>query len=143
MAEDKLFFVGQKAFINKNGKLLVLRDPDYAVDGDVGLDFPGGKIQIGELDLPEALRREVREETSLEIEIRELFVTWYNEFPEHHRNAGKKVFFVGYRCKYKSGDVTLSHEHNSYRWVNRNDYHEVDDKSKFFDALEQYFCKTQ
>ena len=137
MKEDELFYIGQKAFIEKDGSILVLKN----LNG--GLAFPGGKIQIGELDLPEALRREVREETSLEIEIRELFVTWYNEFPEHHRNAGKKVFFVGYRCKYKSGDVTLSHEHNSYRWVNRNDYHEVDDKSKFFDALEQYFCKTQ
>jgi len=137
MKEDALFYIGQKAFIEKDGSILVLKNLNE------GLDFPGGKIQIGELDLPEALRREVREETSLEIEIRELFVTWYNEFPEHHRNAGKKVFFVGYRCKYKSGDVTLSHEHNSYRWVNRNDYHEVDDKSKFFDALEQYFCKTQ
>ena len=137
MKEDALFYIGQKAFIEKDGSILVLKNLNE------GLDFPGGKIQIGELDLPEALRREVREETSLEIEIRELFVTWYNEFPEHHRNAGKKVFFVGYRCKYKSGDVNLSHEHNSYRWVNRNDYHEVDDKSKFFDALEQYFCKTQ
>ena len=136
MKEDALFYIGQKAFIEKDGSILVLKNLNE------GLDFPGGKIQIGELDLPEALRREVREETSLEIEIRELFVTWYNEFPEHHRNAGKKVFFVGYRCKYKSGDVTLSHEHNSYRWVNRNDYHKVDDKSKFFDALEQYFCKT-
>ena len=136
MKEDAVFYVGQKAFIEKDGSILVLKN----LNG--GLDFPGGKIQIGELDLPEALRREVREETSFEIEIGEPFVTWYNEFPEHHRNAGKKVFFVGYRCKYKSGDVTLSHEHNSYRWVNRNDYHKVDDKSKFFDALEQYFCKT-
>ena len=136
MKEDALFYIGQKAFIEKDGSILVLKNLNE------GLDFPGGKIQIGELDLPEALRREVREETSLEIEIGEPFVTWYNEFPEHHRNAGKKVFFVGYRCKYKSGDVTLSHEHNSYRWVNRNDYHKVDDKSKFFDALEQYFCKT-
>ena len=136
MKEDALFYVGQKAFIEKDGDVLVLNDLSK------GLDFPGGKIQVGELDLEEALRREVREETTLEIEIGESFVTWCNEFPKHHRNAGKKIFLVGYKCKYKSGDIALSHEHNSYRWVNRDNYHEVDDKSKFFDALEQYFCKT-
>ena len=83
----------------------------------------------------------MREETSLEIEIGEPFTTWYNTFPAHHRNAGKKVFLVGYKCKYKSGDIKLSEEHNSFRWVNRNNYQEVNDGSEFFDALAKYFKK--
>ena len=37
MAEDKLFYIGQKAFIEKGGKVLVLFDPG------LGLDFPGGR----------------------------------------------------------------------------------------------------
>ena len=40
--KDALFCVGQKAFIEKDGKVLVLNDPEE------GLDFPGGKIQVGE-----------------------------------------------------------------------------------------------
>ena len=84
MKEDALFYIGQKAFIEKDGSILVLKNLNE------GLDFPGGKIQIGELDLPEALRREVREETSLEIEVGEPFVVWHVEYPNQHRNAGKK-----------------------------------------------------
>ena len=42
MKNDALFCVGQKAFIEKDGKVLILGDPTE------GLDFPGGKIQDGE-----------------------------------------------------------------------------------------------
>jgi 8-oxo-dGTP pyrophosphatase MutT (NUDIX family) len=133
MKEDALWYVGQKAFIEKDGSILILNDPME------GLDFPGGKLQIGELNFPEALKREVREETGLEIEIEKPFTIWYNEFPAHHRNAGKKVFLVGFRCKYKSGDIILSKEHNSYRWINKDNYYDVNDESDYFIALTKYF----
>lgn len=76
MNDDRLFYVGQKAFIEKDGKILVLNDPAE------GLDFPGGKIQVGEINFTEALKREVGEETNLEIEVGNPFTTWYNKFPE-------------------------------------------------------------
>jgi 8-oxo-dGTP diphosphatase len=133
MKEDALFYVGQKAFIEKDGKVLILNDPDE------GLDFPGGKVHVGEFDFPEALRREVREETSLEIEIGEPFAVWYNIFPAHHRNAGKTVFLIGYKCKYKSGEIKLSDEHDSFHWVNKSNYVKFDDKSDYFGALAKYF----
>ncbi|MEK7177053.1 MAG: NUDIX domain-containing protein [Patescibacteria group bacterium] len=135
MKEDAQFYVGQKAFIEKDGDILVLNDPRD------GLDFPGGKIQVDELDFKKELQREVREETNLEIEIGPPFVTWCYESPKHHRNAAKKIFLVGYRCKYKTGDIRLSDEHDSYRWVNKNNYHELADKSKYFDVLKEYFCQ--
>ena len=133
MADHAVFWVGQKAFIEKDGNVLILNDPSE------GLDFPGGKIQIEEFDFPEALRREVREETSLEIEVGEPFVVWYNIYPINHRNGGKKAILIGYRCKYKSGEIKLSNEHDSFRWVNDSNYHELDDKSRYFDALKKYF----
>jgi len=133
MKQDALFCVGQKAFINKEGKVLILHDPVE------GLDFLGGKVQEGETDLHEALKREVREETGLEIEIVEPFFTWYNEFPANHRNAGKKVFLVGFRCEYISGEVKLSDEHDEYRWIGKNDYKSTNDGTDYFKVLEKYF----
>lgn len=133
MAEDKLFYVGQKAFIDKGGSVLILNDPVN------GLDFPGGKIQVGENDFGEALKREVREETGLEIEIGSPFATWYYEFETGHRNAGKQVFLVGFRCRYISGEVKLSDEHDGYTWVTKDNYQKVDDGSAYFHALEKYF----
>ena len=81
------------------------------------------------------------EETSLEIEVGEPFVTWYQIFPKGHRKEGQKIFLVGYKCKYKSGEVKLSEEHISYQWVNKNNYGEVNDTHKNFPALEKFFAK--
>ncbi len=139
MKEDALFCVGQKAFIEKDGKVLVLKDPLE------GLDFPGGKIQSGEAkdgnlsSLVNALKREVREETSLEIEVYNPFAVWYHEFPKESRNYGKVVYLVAFRCKYVSGELKLSDEHNDFSWVDKETYEEVDDGSDYFDVLKKYF----
>jgi 8-oxo-dGTP diphosphatase len=134
MAEDKQFFVGQKAFIRKGDKVLVLFDPVF------GLDFPGGKIQTIDADILAALKREVKEETGLDVKIGDPFTTWTWKVPEGaHRNAGKEIYLIGFRCEYISGEVRLSDEHNSYRWVSEKTYREIDDKSDFFHALEKYF----
>lgn len=133
MKEDAQFYVGQKAFIQKGDEVLVLGDPHE------GLDYPGGKIQEGETSIVESLKREVREETGLEIEVGEPFATWTNTFPPSHRLAGKKVYLVGYRCNYVSGEIKLSDEHDKYRWVNSTNYNEVNDGTSYFEILEKYF----
>ena len=133
MKEDAKFYVGQKAFIKKGDEVLVLGL------GDNKIHYPGGKIQIGEIDLKESIKREVREETGLEIKVGEPFYTWVHILPESHKLAGEQIYLVGYRCEYLSGDVMLSDEHDKFRWVNKNNYTEIDNKSSYFDALDKYF----
>lgn len=139
MKNDALFCVVQKAFIEKDGKVLVLNDPIE------GLDFPGGKIQEGEAkdgeatSLIDALKREVREETGLEIEVFDPFAVWYHEFPKDSRNYGKVVYLVAFKCRYISGELKLSSEHDNSKWVDKNTYKEVDDGSDYFDVLRKYF----
>ena len=139
MKDDALFCVGQKAFIERGGKVLVLNDPVE------GLDFPGGKIQEGEAkagnasSLIRSLQREVMEETKLEIEVLNPFAVWYHEFPKNHRNYGKVVYLVAFKCKYVSGELKLSDEHNNFKWVDKSNYKEVDDGSDYFDVLKKYF----
>jgi 8-oxo-dGTP diphosphatase len=132
---DKQFYIGQKAFIEKDGSILVLHDPL------LGLDFPGGKIQEGETDFTEALRREVREETSLEVTVGKPFTTWHYQFPQEggHRNAGKDIYIVGFTCAYVGGEVTLSDEHDEYYWVNKTTYQSLKEKGGYYEALRQYF----
>ncbi len=135
MIEDKIFWVGQKAFIERSdGAVLVVWDPRW------GLDFPGGKIQVGENELVASLRREVHEEVGLEIEVGDPFVTWVNVFPTEHKYAGKRVFLVGYKCRLLSGDIRLSDEHDRYRWVTRENYREIIKDNGYFRALEKYFA---
>jgi len=133
MKEDAIFYVGQKAFIYKEDQVLVLKG------NFKGLDYPGGKIQEGETDLKESLKREVREETGLEIIVEDPFSTWATVFPDNHRLGGKRLFLVGYKCKYISGEVTLSNEHDSFLWVDKKNYVSLDDKSSYFEILKKYF----
>ncbi len=133
MAEDQLFYVGQKAFIDKGGKILVLKDP-Y-----VGLDLPGGKVQEGEEDYNESLRREIREETGLEVKIGLPVDKIVFNLRSTHKNAGKKVYLVVFKCKYIGGDVKLSSDHIEYKWVGKYNFKTVKDESPVFELLERYF----
>ncbi len=135
MNEDQQFYVGQKAFIEKGRELLVLHD------NIVGLDFPGGKIQVGETNLKRSLKREVREETGLEIKVGNPFATWTkNMVTEKYK--GKKLLLVGYRCRYISGKVRISHEHERFRWADKNTYKEEGEDQEYFKYLKFYFAGT-
>ena len=139
MADDALFCVGQKAFIEKDGKILVI----FNLVEDI--DFPGGKIQEDEAkernvgSLINSLKREVKEETDLNIDVFDPFAVWYHQFPKNHRNYPKGVYVVGFKCKYLSGDVKLSDEHNNFEWVDKSNYEKLNDGSDYFYALKKYF----
>ena len=55
--------------------------------------------------------REVREETGLEIEVGEPFDAWTLRAP------GRRILGVDFVCRWCSGDVRLSHEHESFAWL--------------------------
>jgi 8-oxo-dGTP pyrophosphatase MutT (NUDIX family) len=130
---DQLFFVGQKAFIEHDNAVLVLRNPKGRID------FPGGKIQVGETDFVKSLQREVREETSLEIGVGDAFYAWHFTLPPEHKDAGNVVYLVGFRCKLLGGTIAISDEHKSYEWISKAQLSSIDDGSGHFIALRKYF----
>lgn len=123
MSENALFTVGQKAFIIHDKKLLLLTSEKY------GIDFPGGRIQEGELDCDKALQREVREETDLEITVGKPYYNWLFETQE-----GERIFTVGYICHTDKTDIRISHEHDSYAWVDKNTYEDLCNRSGKYDV---------
>jgi 8-oxo-dGTP diphosphatase len=132
MRPDARIYVGLKAFIAKESKVLLLNDPNY------GLDLPGGKIQEGEMDLTGALRREVDEETGLAIEVGRPFVTWFDPIHPVFVQTGVPVLLIGYGCRHVAGDVRLSEEHDAYRWIDLAEIDDVEDGSNYFAALKAY-----
>lgn len=129
MESNQLFFVSLKAFIEKENQLLLL------INSDGGLDFPGGQIQMEENNLEEILQREVMEETGLTIKMEKPVATWKMDFT----NPNKSVFFVVYKCKYLSGEVNLSSEHQDYHWVSKENYSSFQQDSIWFKQVEKYF----
>ena len=54
-------------------------------------EFPGGKLESGE-DYPDCLRRELREELGIDVEVSELVETISHQYPE------RKVLIKFFRC---------------------------------------------
>ena len=77
--------------------------------------IPGGHIELGET-IEEALKREVKEETNLDIYDMEFLV--FQEFI-YDNSFWKKdhYIFFDYLCRTDSGDVILNEEAEEYIWT--------------------------
>jgi mutator protein MutT len=80
----------------RDGQLLITqRQPDDHLGGL--WEFPGGKRELGET-FPECLRRELREELGIEVNVGELVETITHEYP------ARTVELKFYRCRLLSGE---------------------------------------
>jgi colanic acid biosynthesis protein WcaH len=103
--------VSVEALIIKDNALMFLRRENQPAKGEWW--FPGGGIRKGE-SLEQALRREVTEETGLEISSYKLINVYSRIFPERHDIT------IAYLCKIKEGKVTLNNEHSEYSLFTEN-----------------------
>jgi 8-oxo-dGTP diphosphatase len=127
-----------KAVIAKDGKVLLLREASTYEEGtNIGrYHLPGGRINAGEPFL-DGLKREVMEETGLEVEIGEpLFVGEWFPVIKDVQNQIVAIFFV---CKPLPGDVKLSEEHDDYRWVTLAEAQQFDVMSPEDKVLQKFF----
>lgn len=83
-----------------------------------GWEFPGGKIEAGELP-QEALVREIREELDTEIVVGDLIDTIEYDYPNFH------LSMECYWAKVTSGDLVLK-EHAAAKWLTRDELDSVE-----------------
>ncbi|EKE18506.1 MAG: Mutator MutT related protein [uncultured bacterium] len=110
------FGIAVKGIIRKDGKILVIRrtcDDCYRPDT---WETVGGSMDANEVP-QDALRREIMEETCLEVEVREPF----NVFNLKREGI---IFKIGitFICDWKAGDVILSEEHTEYKWIDPEEF---------------------
>jgi 8-oxo-dGTP diphosphatase len=109
--------VAAKAVIvDEQNRVLVVREAPLETRSHVGqYQIVGGRLDSGET-FEDALRREVREEVGLEVEIGEpLYV---GEWRPKVKGIQYQIVAVFVVCRAKSKDIVLSEEHDDYVWLN-------------------------
>jgi nucleoside triphosphatase len=96
---------------NPEGKVFLMRSHKWRGQYVV----PGGHIELGET-MEQALRREIKEETNLDVEDVE-FVSFQEFIMDEAFWKRRHYIFFDYACKTKSTDVILNDEAQSYVWV--------------------------
>jgi 8-oxo-dGTP diphosphatase len=130
------FFTATKAFLNRGGKILILRESNQYQDGSntAQYDVPGGRIEPEE-ELLSALKREVFEESGLT-----LFgaTPFYESTVQIQRGDDIwEIHRIYFACKAEDGDVVLSNDHDEYQWIDPADYKTsniIPDLGDVFDA---------
>lgn len=83
-----------------------------------GWEFPGGKIEPGEIP-QEALMREIKEELDIEIQVGELIDTIEYDYPNFHLSMD--CFWA----EIASGDLILK-EHAAAKWLTKDELDSIE-----------------
>jgi 8-oxo-dGTP diphosphatase len=117
------------AIIEQNGKVLATQR-STAMSMPLKWEFPGGKIDPGETP-EECLRREVREELHIEIEVGASLQ------PVSHAYADFRVTLYPFICAIRSGEIVL-HEHAKLVWLLPEELQNLDWAEADLPVLQDY-----
>lgn len=95
----------------EGGEILILKRNDDDSFNPGIWETVGGAMD-NDASPQEALKREIMEETGIEVKINEPFnvFTFINE-------TGETKIGITFLCDYLSGEIVLSHEHCDYKWI--------------------------
>lgn len=130
-------FVAAKAFIVYQGKVLLIRESNkYAEATQLGkYGVPGGRLEPGE-SWEECLRREVKEETGLEIKIGKPF--YVNEWRPTVNDELWQVIGIFFECHTTTDQVELGEDHNDFQWVDPANFKDYDLIPDLYETFEHY-----
>ena len=126
--------VGVKILLkNKEGKFLFMqRNLEKYPELNKQWDIPGGRINPG-TSLIDNLKREVMEETGLEIEDEPKLITTQDIFKKDKHIV--RLTYVGSA----EGAVKLSDEHSEFRWLALSDIEKLDIVDKYLkETIEKF-----
>jgi mutator protein MutT len=126
--------VGVGATVFRNDQVLLIRRGNPPLFGDWSL--PGGRVKEGE-DLKKALRREIREECSIDIEVGDLITEFeYIERDDEERVMYHYVVF-DFKAQYIGGNLVRASDALEVRWVPLEQLKEFDLTDKVREVIQK------
>jgi len=103
---------GGRALITKRG-----REPEFGL-----FDVPGGFLRAGE-DVLEGLRREIKEELGIEIDV--TFDDFVHAIPHEYGPEGDFVLALGFLARKTAGDPRAADDVEEFKWVSLDELDDV------------------
>ena len=115
---------------NDEGKILVLRRHPKSKTNPHKWELPGGKIEKGEF-FDEALIREVKEETGLDVKVGDFCEAVQDDYP--HKRTVQLIMY----SKDIIGEVKISDEHDDWMWASADEIKSLDITSSLEKIIEK------
>ena len=106
--------VGVGAVVVRDGKALVIKRAHEPRKGEWSL--PGGLLELGE-SLQDAVRREIKEETSLDIDVGPIIETFDRVHRDDHGKIRYHFVIVDFLCWANGGDAVPGSDADGVAWV--------------------------
>ncbi len=107
--------VGVGGVVIHRGRVLLVRRGHEPLKGR--WTIPGGMVEVGE-ELKQAVRRELKEETGLEVEPRDL-IEVFDRIQRKGRRVRYHFVIADYLCRLKGGKLRPASDVLDARWVSR------------------------
>jgi 8-oxo-dGTP diphosphatase len=133
-------FLGVGALIFKERAILLVERAKEPLKGYWSL--PGGIVEAGE-KLEDAIRREVREETGLEIASLEMFEVFERIIEDSDARPEYHYVLIDYVCRVAGGQLAAASDVSQAAWVAEQDLGEYRLTEGTFAVIERAFAKLQ
>lgn len=133
-------FLGVGALIFEDGNLLLVERAKEPLKGYWSL--PGGIVEAGE-KLEDAIRREVLEETGLEVEPLSMFEIFERIIPDAEQKAEYHYVLIDYLCRPVGGKLQAASDVSRVAWVSERNLRDYRLTEGTLSVIERAFAKLQ
>lgn len=115
---------------NSDGEILIVkRHPKSKTDPEMW-ELPGGKVEKGE-HFADALVREIKEETNLDVNVGDFCEAIQNDYP-HKRTVQLMMYLDDI-----DGSVEISDEHTQFKWASMDEIRSLELSTSFKKVLKK------
>ena len=115
-----------RGIVRKEDKILIVRRHPSSRNNPQKYELPGGKVDPGEF-FDEALVREFKEETNLDVNILSLFEVVQDEFISRRTNRPISTLQIMMNLEIIDGEIQISSEHDDFKWASMEELKELYD----------------